>query len=349
MRKVFISVLFVFAMAAAASAFSGHEMWEFKPDSGVTTGITVTGNTVLFGTETGKIYALNKATGRQIWTHKVEHTLYGTPAVSGSVVFFAEGDGEVICLNVSDGSHVWTNGGHVERDSTGQKVNDGLSDGAAVGGGLIYISKDDRKVHAFNEKDGRTVWVYETGSQGVRTAPTYSDGFVFVGEYDGIFSILDAKTGKRLNGGGAGGAINTPTVSDGKVYFSAWDGSLNSVQINGVIPQWTTRTKDTITTQPAVGAGKVIVGTGRGNILAFNEKDGRILWSFSTGNGNVAATPLIAGGVVIAAAETGEVFVLDAGTGKNVGTLGEGNGLFGDPAYADGVVYFGSGSVFAYE
>ncbi|MBQ3458308.1 MAG: PQQ-binding-like beta-propeller repeat protein [Synergistaceae bacterium] len=348
-RKVFISVLFVFAMALSASAFSGHEKWEFKPDTGVTTGITVTGNTVLFGTETGKLYALNKNTGRQIWSYKVENTVYGKPSVSGSHVFFAEGDGEIVCLNISDGSHVWTNGGTVGTNAERQAVNDGLSDGAVAGGGLIYVSKFDRKVHAFNENDGRTVWTYTTGDQGVREAPAYANGLLFVGEYDGIFSILDAKTGKRLNGGGAGGAINTPIVSDGKVYFSSWDGSLNSVQIEGVIPQWATRTKDTITTQPAVGAGKVIVGTGRGNIVAFNEKDGRILWSFNTGAGNVRATPVIADGVVIAGSESGNVFVLDITTGKKVGTIAQGRGIFGDPEYSDGVLYLGSGAVFAYE
>ncbi|MBQ6112943.1 MAG: PQQ-binding-like beta-propeller repeat protein, partial [Synergistaceae bacterium] len=81
----------------------------------------------------------------------------------------------------------------------------------------------------------------------------------------------------------------------------------------------------------------------------FNEKDDRILWSFNTGAGNVRSTPVIADGVVIAGSESGNVFVLDITTGKKVGTIAQGRGIFGDPEYSDGVVYVGSGSVFAYE
>ena len=349
-RKLFTALIFVLVMAVSASAFSGNERWSFKPDSPVTSGVAMSGNTVFFGTETGRFYAVNKNTGREIWNYKTENTIYGVPSIVGNNIVFATGNGEITCMSLSDGSVVWTAGGVGGRDTKGRAVNDGLSDGTATGGGLVYVSKDDRKVHAFRADDGRTAWTYTTSQQGVRVAPTYSDGFVFVGEYDGIFSILDAKTGKRLNGGGAGGAVNTPTVSGGNVYFSAWDGSVNAVQIKGVEPLWNVNVHDVITTQPEVADGKIIVGTGRGAVIALDEKTGRTLWRFNTNSGNISAKPVLADGVVFVGAESGPVFVLDARTGKQAGFLGGENGITGRPAFYDGVLYFCSnGDFYAYE
>ncbi|MBQ9904417.1 MAG: PQQ-binding-like beta-propeller repeat protein [Synergistaceae bacterium] len=346
-RKIFLSVLLVFAMAVSASAFSGREVWTLQFDSPITSGISVSGNMLFCGTETGKCFAINRNTGRPVWEYKADNTIYGVPAVVGGNVIFAQGSGELTCLKIADGSHVWSSGGIGGTNTEGRAVNDGLSDGAAVGGGLVYVSKDDRKVHAFNENDGRTAWTYTTSDQGVRCAPTYADGMLFVGEYDGIFSILDAKTGKRLNGGGAGGAINTPTAANGNVYFSAWDGSVNAVKIKGVEPLWSVNIRDTITTQPEVSGGRIFVGTGRGAIVALDEKTGRTLWRFNTNIGSISAKPVAADGVVFAGAEMGGMLVLDAKTGKHVGTLTDDGITCG--LFADGVLYFGSGALYAYE
>lgn len=348
-RKITLALLIILVMAVSASAFSGREKWTFQPDSSVTSGIAISGNTLFFGSETGRFYALNKNSGQVIWDFKTSNTIYGNPAIIGNRVVFAQADGEIICLNISDGSPVWSSGGNVVRDERNRTVNDGLFDGATPGGGMLFVSKADKKLHALSDKDGKTLWTYTSGSQGLREAPAYSDGLVFLGEYDGIFSIIDAKTGKRLNGGGAGGAINTPTVSNGNVYFSSWDGSVNAVKIKGVEPLWNVNVHDTITTQPAIGGGKIVVGTGRGAVIALGENNGRTLWRFNTNGGNISATPVIADGLVFAGGEAGGMFVLDASTGRRVGQLVENEGINADALYSDGVLYFGGSALYAYE
>lgn len=348
-RIIFAAFVFVFVMASSAMAFSGREKWQFQLDSSITSGISESGNMLFFGSETGRIYAVNKATGREIWSFKTENTIYGKPAVMKDSVVFAEADGELLCLAISDGSLIWRAGGLGGKDTHGRDVNDGLSDGAAYGGGMLFVSKADRKLHALNASTGKTVWTYTGGDQGLREAPTYSDGLVFLGEYDGIFSIINAKTGKRENGGGAGGAVNTPIVSGGNVYFSAWDGAVNAVKIKGVEPIWESNIHDAATTQPAVASGLVVVGTGRGGVVALNATNGSLKWRYETESGNIASTPIIADGCVFAGGETGYMHVIDASTGRAVGQLGGGGGIYADGLYSDGVLYFGSGAVYAYE
>ncbi|MBQ6972956.1 MAG: PQQ-binding-like beta-propeller repeat protein [Synergistaceae bacterium] len=345
MRKIFVSALvLVCLMAVSASAFSGHEAWKLKLDSPLTSGIAVSEGALFFGLESGTACAVNVNTGRIIWEVAGDNSVYGMPSVVRDMVIFARGDGEVIALKASDGSFVWATGGLGGRDIRGRAVNDGLSDGTSAGGGMVYVSKADSKVHAYRDSDGRTAWTYTTSDQGVRSAPTYSDGLVFVGEYDGIFSIIDAKTGRRLNGGGAGGAVNTPAAANGNVYFSSWDGSVNAVKIKGVIPLWNANVRDAITTQPEVSGGKIVVGTGRGTIVALDEKTGRILWRFNTNGGNISAKPVIADGLVFAGAESGAVYALDLATGRPAGTLSDANGLNSTPAYSGGLLFFGSGN-----
>ena len=171
MRKIFVSsIILVVLMAVSASAFTGNEMWKLQLDSPVTSGIAVSGGTVFFGTETGRIYAVNAKSGNIVWDFKGENTVYGKPSIVRDMVIFAMGDGEVVALKAADGSLVWAAGGVGGRDTRGNAVNDGLSDGTSAGGGLVYVSKDDRKVHAFKDTDGRTAWTYTTGDQGVRSA-----------------------------------------------------------------------------------------------------------------------------------------------------------------------------------
>ena len=128
--------------------------------------------------------------------------------------------------------------------------------------------------------------------------------------------MLDAKSGKRLNGGGAGGAINTPAVNGGNVYYTSWDGSIHAVQIKDVIPLWDANVKAPIATAPSISGGIIVGGTATGKIFALNEKDGSLLWEHSTNGGAVPVRPVISGNRVIAGTGDGRVVILNAETGK---------------------------------
>ena len=135
MRKIFVSsIILVVLMAVSVSAFTGHEMWRLQLDSPVTSGITISEGTVFFGTETGRIYAVNAKSGSIVWDFKGDNTVYGKPSIVRDMVVFAKGDGEIIALKASDGSFVWAAGGIGGRDTRGHAVNDGLSDGTSAGG-----------------------------------------------------------------------------------------------------------------------------------------------------------------------------------------------------------------------
>lgn len=341
-KKLLVAVLLLVTLFAAsqAFAFSGKTKWQVRLDSGVTSGIAISGHTLLVGSETGRFYALNKNTGSEIWTYKGSSTVKGTPSVIGGNVVFAQGDGTITCLKISDGSLVWQNLPHVDEDST-------LQDGTTAGDGMLFVSKLNGKLYALDQKNGHLLWTYKAGDQGLRSAPGYGDGFVFLGGYDGIMSIITPNNGKRVNGGGAGGAINTPVVKNGKVYYSSWDGSVQSVQVKDVIPLWDTKVGDPVATAPAVGEGIVAVGTVRGIVAAIDEKSGNLLWKFETNGGSITGTPIIAEGLVFAGTESGTLYALDKEAGKPRFNLDTGEAITVNSLFEDGVLYFSHGEVHA--
>ncbi|MBR0250842.1 MAG: PQQ-binding-like beta-propeller repeat protein [Synergistaceae bacterium] len=344
MKRILSALILIMVMAMSAGAAGRAPVFTFKIEDGgsLTGGFAVSENALLFGTETGGMYALNKRTGSVLWTYRGTNSVTGAPVVVGDNVFFAQGNGTVTCLKVSDGSTVWET---VPNEGENLMIDSGLT----AGNGMLFFARSDYKLYAVSQKDGRTLWTYSGSSQGLRTAPAYSDGKVYLGEYNGIFSIIDAKTGKRIGGGGAGGAINSPVVNNGNVYFSSWDGSVQAVKINGIEPLWHAKIGDPVTTSPVTDGNLIVVGTGRGIVAGLNAKDGSIIWNFSTEGGEVASDPVIAGGIVYVAAGDGRVYAVDAATGRTRYTYkAEYGGLSAGILVSDGVLYFGNKIIYAY-
>lgn len=355
--KKFLVALLVAAMSllsAQAWAVQGKLVWKFPYNDRITSGVALSGHTLLFGDQSGNFYGVNCNTGKVIWVnHGTSSIVCGTPSVTAhGHVIFAQADGAITCVSVSNGSRHWRYVPNEHDDMHEVDTHEALTDGTTVGGGKVFASKADRKLYAHSEKTGKVAWKYTVSDQGVRNAPAYYKGLVLLGEYDGTFSVINARTGKRIGGGGAGGALNTPTVSNGVVYYSSWDGSVNAVKIEGIDPIWNANVGDPITTEPAVGEGLVVVGTGRGYVVALNAHNGKEVWRYDTtpDDGEIGAAPLIGGSVVLAGAVSGNIFVFDAKTGKLLHTITGVDGLSFDGLYSNGVFYFVSaGDVCAVE
>ena len=327
-RLLIVGILLVLSFASRAFA-DENVQWELK--AYVASDITFYQDMLLFGDALGEFYAVNKASGSIIWTYKDDGPIMKTAAVSDDKVLYVTSTGNITCLNLNDGSLIWK---YKSDENLGEVINDGVT----LGNGLAFVAKDDAKLYALDINTGQTVWTFQGDSQGLRTAPAYSEGLVFLGENNGRFHIIDANTGDRINGGGSGGSVNTPIVKDGNVYFSSWDGSVNAVQINSVIPLWHVNIKDTIMTSPVIAEGIIALGTSRGCVTTLNENDGSLMWSFNCENGSITAKPVIADGKIYATPEGGKVYEIEASSGKLLNTI-ETNGMTLNLAYSDGVLY----------
>ena len=307
-RNVFILTLILSLAALTASAAQRPIV---RIDVSITTGAAVSGNLVMFGDAGGKLYALDTSTGSYRWSVTTEGaSAVGIPAVDGNSAVFALLDGHIVCVRISDGETLWTYEPEYDESKT-----EGLADGPIIAEEKVFASFSGGELRALDLKNGRLIWRY-TAEQGLRTAPAYANGLVLLGEYNGLFSMINAKSGKRLNGGGAGGAVNTPAVNAGNVYYSAWDGSVHAVKIKDVIPLWDAQVGEPITTAPVIADGLIVVCTAMGKIIALDEKNGSILWRYDSEGGDSGVRPSIRNGRVLAGTGSDKLIVLNANTGK---------------------------------
>lgn len=335
-KFLLFALLVLLALSSTAFAFSNHVKWSFKAESELVGGVAANENFVFVGDANGNFYALNAGTGREIWINNDLSPIVGFPAIVNNNVIIARNDGTLTCLDASNGSVIWKHSS--PHDASG---SDSIPDGVAVGDGKVFISKGDGKIYAFNASNGNVIWTYKSNLE-LRSAPSYGENLVFLGEYDGVFSILEPKSGKRIGGGGAGGAINTLTIKNGNAYASSWDGSVQSFKIKDIIPVWNVKVGDPISTPPEVSEGKILVGTERGFIAALDEKSGNILWNTQTNAGSISSKPIVFDNLVFVSCSRG-LLVLDAGTGRERTLLfSEEGGAELRPAFFKSTLYVGS-------
>ena len=342
-KLLVMAVLVVALSASAASAWSGKLGWTYNAQYPITSSVAASGGLVFAGDSVGNLHAIHAASGQAAWIYKGSNTVVGLPTISGKMVVFAQADGTITALNLSNGSVIWK-----YTPPADSYAADTVVDGTTVGDGKVFFVKGDGKMYALSASNGKELWTYDSGQE-LRSAPYFSNGFVFLGEQKAIFSAVNPKTGKRDWGGGAGGAINTPTADGGNVYFSSWDGTVQSVKIQGVVPQWKADVGDPVTTPPFIGGDKVFVGTANGKVAAISKANGSVLWNFDTQGGTVAGMPVAAEGLVFVGGGQGMLFVLDAAGGSSRFTFQTGGGINGAPAFTGGVLFLGSadGNVYA--
>jgi polyvinyl alcohol dehydrogenase (cytochrome) len=170
---------------------------------------------------------------------------------------------------------------------------------------------------------------------------------VGIGEKSGVYTLLDAKTGKfiwstLIGPGGDQGGMNWGTASDGARIYAP-------ITNHHHIPYRLTKR----------GRLSNTVVTG-GSWTALDATTGTILWQTADPQVETLPAPLgtvgvwdlapvsVANGVVYAGsmaklADQDQMFALDAETGKILWQYGAGGSVNAGPAIVDGTVYWGSG------
>ena len=79
--------------------------------------------------------------------------------------------------------------------------------------------------------------------------------------------------------------------------------------------RWKFKTKDAITSSPAIAHGRAYIGSNDGSVYALKLGNGQKVWSFKTGDA-VEAPPLVIGRSVVVGSSDEYLYSLNADTGK---------------------------------
>jgi outer membrane protein assembly factor BamB len=271
---------------------AGGSLIEFPP--------AVAGGRLYFGTNRGRVLALDGADGRVVWRRELRRCIAAGAALSEGRLYVSlmdpapcprhaqDAPGFVVALRAADGRTLWRFRAGVIESSP------------LVVRGLVVVGSWDGAVYALDAGTGRVRWRFRTAAK-VKAGPALAGRTLFIGSYDGGFYALDAASG-RLRW-----ARHFPGA---RFYATA-----------------------------AVAHGRVFVGATNGNVYAFAAEDGRTLWVRRLG-AFVYASPTVWRETVYLGAYDGWFYALDAATGRTHWRTRVGGAISGKATVLAGVVYF---------
>jgi outer membrane protein assembly factor BamB len=188
------------------------------------------------------------------------------------------------------------------------------------------------------------------------------------GLYQGALEALHGVKWKFRTGGAI---VSTPALAHGTVYFGSGDHFLYALDETSGALRWKFATGSRVASSPAVAAGRVYFGSYDGNFYALDAASGSLLWKFATqGERRFAArhlhgalpaaevmpdpfdvflsSPAVAGDLVYFGGGDGNVYALEAASGKTRWSFHTANVVHASPALANGLVYVGSWDSYFY-
>ena len=233
-------------------------------------------------------------------------------------------------------------------------VSDSLTD-AGTAGPISGYAAYDRFPRESDYWAGTLLWRYETGGNG-DSAPTVSNGAVYVGSWNGHIHALDAATGDILwqnQVNREGSPDSSPAVSGGIVYVGSWEGHIYALDAATGDLLWRYQvgvSGSSGSSSPAVSGGVAyFVGywggdslrLGNASLFALDAVTGNLLWRFGFGDYK-PSSPAVSGGIVYVGFWNGHIYALDAVTGNLLWRHDTDGMVDSSPAVSGGVVYVGS-------
>ncbi|MET8453488.1 serine/threonine-protein kinase [Streptomyces sp. NPDC005209] len=158
-----------------------------------------------------------------------------------------------------------------------------VSSAPAVVDGTVYISSDDRKVHALDAATGNPRWAFGTS---------------------GIWTLISSTA-----------SSSSPAVVDGTVYVGSSGRKVYALDAATGNPRWAHTTGGETGSSPAVVDGTVYIGSLDEKVYALDAATGTLRWAYTTGH-MVSSSPTVVDGTLYIGSHDRKVYALDAATGQ---------------------------------
>lgn len=223
--------------------------------------------------------------------------MVSAPIVAAGVVYAVDSKAQVTAVSAADGKALWSRRFVVEAEKPAAV---GFGGGLAYGEGGLFYTSGFGHVARLDPQTGEEVWRTVLTAP-ARAAPTYSDGRVYAVSIDNRLVALDAGTGAEL--------WNHQGLEEtARLLLGA---------------------------SPAADEDVVIVAYGSGEIFALSADRGFVLWQDAlalsgrlaaiAALNDIAASPVLTDGAVIAANRSGRLTAIDIRTGGRLWTRSVGS------------------------
>ena len=235
---------------------TGEKQWTYKTEIEINSSANTYKDLVLFGSQDGALYALDKVTGDFKWKHTTEDQIQcsitvaknhaflagcdsmlhvidldtgketgniklssptiSTPAANGDTTYFGNENGTFYCVDAAAAKTNWT----VEDERGGNSIRSS----AAIAEGHIVFGARNRKLYSYNPQTGAENWS-TTLKNKVDSSPVIVKNRVIAASTDGRLYLLNLENGellwqKQFNGGITG----SPAFAHGVLIVATDDG-----------------------------------------------------------------------------------------------------------------------------
>jgi outer membrane protein assembly factor BamB len=156
--------------------------------------------------------------------------------------------------------------------------------------------------------DGTKIRTIDVGSY-VPGSAALADGRAFVGNHEGRFLCADLSTGRIVwtYDQAAQPFVSSPAVGATRVVVGSGEG-LHCIDRRTGRRIWALATREKVDSSPVICGGKVVFGCDDGKLYVLRLADGKEVWSYEVGQG-ITSSPAVAGGMIIVGCLDGALYV----------------------------------------
>lgn len=321
--------------------------WKFDTSAPIYSSPVVVGNTVFIGSYDKFLYALDATTGKLKWKFETAGEILSTPAVSGGVIYFGSKDGFLYALNAGSGELKW------KFESGGD-----IFTSPVLGMDMVFFGSADTFVYALDIEDGERVWRTKLKENakygGIYSSPAYIDGNVFIASKNKKVYSMDAETGARNWSVSTKSAVySSPVLSDGLLYIASYDRKVYAFGYSGdeANPIFRRSLKEFAYSTPAIYGSSLYIGLKNSQIMVLDKRTGKKKNTFTLSGAINSSIVIDSNGVMYVGCEDGNIYRLDASSGKVLWKYKTGGGIHSTPAVVGARLYIGSkdGSLYVFE
>lgn len=279
-------------------------LFEHKESSesrGITTNILSVDGNLIYGTGSGAVVLLDRATDQELWRFQLGDAVFSTPVVANGIAYFGSTDKKVYALRVTDGAFVWA-----------FPTPDIVSAMPLVYNGNVYIASEDRHIYALDADTGQQRWSFSGGGAFI-APPVIAGDNLIVSNDDGNVLALDPATGGVRWEFSAGRGVTAPvTPANGVLYFGSFDSKVLAVAQDTGKLLWSRDVGNPVKQPVVVSNGRVYVTLDE-EVFALDAATGNPIWFYDDDTTFAGAAVLM--GDQLWLAKSGGLISLDANSG----------------------------------
>ncbi|XZQ54733.1 MAG: outer membrane protein assembly factor BamB [Arsenophonus sp.] len=282
----------------------------------LSSGLTVSGNKIYIGTETGKIIALNKIDGELVWETDISGEVLSKPIIDNDILLIHTGNGLLHALNSHTGQNKWS----IDLGTSGLSIR-GKSTPTIVYG-IAIVGSNTGRISAINISEGQILWqqyiseIHGKAEIGhlhdVNITPVIDidSSTIFAIAYNGDLVSMDMYSGQIIWKLYIG-SVNDMIIVNNIIYLvDQNDRVLGIYKSNGVILWTQNALLHRNLTAPIIYDNYLVVGDGEGYLHWLDINSGEFIVRNKVNSSGLQSRPIIADDKLLIQAKDGTIYLI---------------------------------------